>query len=144
MNNITKFVLSGLVAFGARELYKLYQIGEEIIYTPVGVSFSSGLLKVKMKLENPIDKSLKMRGIDGKISTGGKLLGTFSSAPFVIKSGVSYFNLDFKVNPINAGMQLISALINKSTPPLDLSINKKIPVLTLNEKFTIDPKKLSV
>ena len=124
------------------KLYQLYKLGEEITYTPVGFNYVNGNIEVKMKLDNPVATSLKMRGVDGKLYTGSTILGTFSSAPFEIKEGVSYFTLVFKVDAINTSAQLITALIFKTIPVLTMEIIKKIPYISIKETFDLNPAKL--
>ena len=142
MNTNIKIAIGLGLAYGGNKLYQLYKLGEEITYTPVGFNYVNGNIEVKMKLDNPIATSLKMRGVDGKLYTGSTILGTFSSAPFEIKEGVSYFTLVFKVDAINTSAQLITALIFKTIPVLTMEIIKKIPYISIKETFDLNPAKL--
>jgi hypothetical protein len=142
VNNIIKISLGAAGGYAIYKLYKLYQLGEKITYTPVGFNYTKGNIEVKMRLDNPINTSLKMRGVDGKLYTGSTILGTFSSAPFLISEGVSYFTLVFKVDAINAGTQLLQALIFKTIPTITMDIIKKIPFISLTETFDLNPAKL--
>lgn len=142
MNTNIKIAIGLGLAYGGYKLYQLYKLGEEITYTPVGFNYVNGNIEVKMKLDNPIATSLKMRGVDGKLYTGSTILGTFSSAPFEIKEGLSYFTLVFKVDAINTSAQLITALIFKTIPVLTMEIIKKIPFISVKETFDLNPAKL--
>lgn len=142
MNNAIKITLGAAGAYAIYKLYQLYQLGEQITYTPVGFNYSNGNIEVKMRLDNPIATSLKMRGVDGKLYTGSTILGTFSSAPFEIKEGVSYFTLVFKVDAINTSAQLLTALIFKTIPTITMQIVKKIPYISIKETFDLNPAKL--
>lgn len=142
MNTNIKIAIGLGLAYGGYKLYQLYKLGEEIRYTPVGFNYVNGNIEVKMQLDNPIATSLKMRGVDGKLYTGNTILGTFSSAPFEIKEGVSYFTLVFKVDAINTSAQLITALIFKTIPVLTMEIIKKIPFISIKETFDLNPAKL--
>ena len=143
MNTNLKIAIGLGLAYGGYKLYQLYQLGEKIQYTPVGFNYVNGNIEVKMRLDNPINTSLKMRGIDGKIYTGNTILGTFSSAPFVINEGVSYFTLVFKVDAINSATQLLQSLIFKTIPTITMEIVKKIPFVSMKETFDLNPAKLS-
>ena len=143
MNNNIKIAIGLGLAYGGYKLYKLYQLGEEITYTPVAFNYTMGNIEVKMRLDNPINTSLKMRGVDGKLYTGNTILGTFSSAPFEISEGVSYFTLVFKVDAINTSAQLLQALIFKTIPVITMDIIKKIPFISIKETFDLNPAKLS-
>ena len=63
-------------AFVAYRLYKLYELGNNIIYKPVGVSFKRGatindfVIRVKMEILNPANTIVKLRGIDGQLRVG--------------------------------------------------------------------------
>lgn len=143
MNTNIKIAIGLGLAYGGYKLYQLYQLGEQITYTPVGFNYSKGNIEVKMRLDNPINTSLKMRGVDGKLYTGSTILGTFSSAPFEISEGVSYFTLVFKVDAINTSAQLLTALIFKTIPVITMDIIKKIPFISIKETFDLNPAKLS-
>lgn len=142
MNTTIKITLGAAGAYAVYKLYQLYQLGEQIQYTPVGFNYSNGNIEVKMRLDNPVATSLKMRGVDGKIYTGNTILGTFTSAPFIIKEGVSYFTLVFKVDAINSSAQLLQALIFKTIPTITMDIVKKIPFISMKETFDLNPAKL--
>lgn len=133
--------LAGLGYIGYR-LYKLYQLSQYITYTPVGFDYKNGAIVVKMKIENPINTTLSMRGLVGKIQTkAGNIIATYKAPAFKINEGVSYFELNFKVNLLNAGTELITALINKTTPPLDMTLVKQLPFgMSQTDVITIEPK----
>ena len=142
MNTTFKIAIAGAVGYAAYKLYNLYQLGEKIIYTPVGFNYNKGNIEVKMQLDNPVNQSLKMKGIDGKIYTADKILGTFTSAPFEIKQGISYFTLVFKVDVVIVSSQIIQALIFKTIPTITMDIIKKTPFANLKETFNLNPAKL--
>ena len=119
-------VVGGFVGY---KLYKIYQLSQYITYTPVAFDYKNGNIVVKMKLDNPINTTLNMRGVLGKIQTkDGNIISTFKSGAFKINEGVSYFNLNFKVNVFNAGTELVTALINKTFPALDMVLTKQLPL----------------
>ena len=144
MKTSTKVIIgSGLVlGFVGYRLYKLYQLSQYITYTPVGLDYKNGNIVVKMKLDNPVDITLPMRGVLGKIQTkSGNIIATYKAPAFTINKGVSYFNLNFKVNVLNAGTELITALINKTFPALDMVLTKQLPFgLNQTEVITIESK----
>jgi len=142
VNTNIKIAIGLGLAYGGYKLYKIYQLGEEITYTPVAFNYTMGNIEVKMRLDNPINTSLKMRGVDGKLYTGSTILGTFSSKPFEISEGVSYFTLVFKVDAINSSAQLLTALIFKTIPVITMDIIKKIPFISIKETFDLNPAKL--
>jgi hypothetical protein len=142
VNTYYKIAIGLVAGYGGYKLYQLYQLGEKIQYTPVGFNYSNGVIQVKMKLDNPIATTLKMRGVDGKLYTGNTILGTFASGPFEIKQGVSYFTLDFKIDALNSATQLLTSLIFKTIPTLTMQVVKKIPFISLKETFEINPAKL--
>ena len=94
-------------AFVAYRMYKLYELGENVIYKPVGIKFIRGgsindfIIRIKMELLNPTNTRVKMRGIDGKLLVNNQVIGSFASIPFEIKGGISYFDLDFQINAQN-------------------------------------------
>ena len=144
MKTSTKVIIgSGLVlGFVGYKLYKLYQLSNYITYTPVGLDYKNGNIVVKMKLDNPVNTTLPMRGVLGKIQTkSGNIIATYKAPAFKINKGVSYFNLNFKVNVLNAGTELITALINKTFPALDMVLVKQLPFgLNQTEVITIESK----
>jgi hypothetical protein len=142
VNTNIKIAIGLGLAYGGYKLYQLYQLGEQITYTPVAFNYTMGNIEVKMRLDNPINTSLKMRGVDGKLYTGSTILGTFSSKPFEISEGVSYFTLVFKVDAINTSAQLLTALIFKTIPVITMDIIKKIPFISIKETFDLNPAKL--
>lgn len=142
MNNIIKIAIGGAVGYSAYKLYKLYKLSEKIIYTPVGFNYVGGNIEIKMRLNNPINQSLKMKGIDGKIYTGNTILGTFTSDPFEIKEGISYFTLKFKVDFVSLSAQLINSLIFKTVPVITMDIIKKTSFARIKETFDLNPAKL--
>jgi hypothetical protein len=147
--DVMKFNLKTILAWGgafvAYRLYKLYELGENIIYKPVGVSFTRGksindfVVRVKMELLNPTKTTLPMRGIDGKLKIKDQIVGTFASAPFTIKAGISYFFLDFKIVPDTTGVQIITAILKKQVPVFIVDMNKRLPYFSINEVFAINP-----
>jgi len=142
VNKYYKIGLGLAIGYGGYKLYQLYQLGEKITYTPVGFNYSNGVIQIKMKLDNPIATTLKMRSVDGKLYTGNTILGTFASGPFEIKEGISYFTLDFKIDALNSATQLLTSLIFKTIPTLTMQVVKKIPLISIKETFEINPSKL--
>lgn len=142
MNNYIKIGIAGALGYGAYKLYKIYRLSEEITYTPVGFKYNAGTIEVKMRLDNPVSQSLKMRGIDGKLYTANNVIGTFTSGPFQITEGVSYFTLAFKTNVISLSAELITALIFKTIPTMTMDIVKKTPFISTKETIVLNPQKL--
>ena len=147
MKTSTKVLIgSGFVlGFVGYKLYKLYELSNYISYTPIGFNYSNGMIQIKMKIDNPTNTSLKMRGIIGKIeTTSNNIIATYKAPAFTITSGVSYFTLNFKVNVLNAGTELITALINKTTPALNMVLTKQLPFgFNQTDIITIQPKSLA-
>lgn len=132
-------------AFVAYRMYKLYELGENVIYKPVGIKFIRGgsindfIIRIKMELLNPTNTRVKMRGIDGKLLVNNQVIGSFASIPFEIKGGISYFDLDFQINAQNAGVTLVQALLKKNLPVFVVDMNKRMLFFSINEKFAINP-----
>lgn len=149
MDKRLKNVLQLGGAFVAYRMYKLYELGENVIYKPVGIKFIRGgsindfIIRIKMELLNPTNTRVKMRGIDGKLLVNNQVIGSFASIPFEIKAGLSYFDLDFQVNARNVGVQLVQALVKKTLPMFFVNINKRMLFFSINEKFVINPNTIS-
>lgn len=132
-------------AFVAYRMYKLYELGENVIYKPVGIKFIRGgsvndfIIRIKMELLNPTNTRVKMRGIDGRLLVNNQVIGSFASIPFEIKGGISYFDLDFQINAQNAGVTLVQALLKKNLPVFVVDMNKRMLFFSINEKFAINP-----
>lgn len=132
-------------AFVAYRMYKLYELGENVIYKPVGIKFIRGgsindfIVRIKMELLNPTNTRVKMRGIDGRLLVNNQVIGSFASIPFTIKGGLSYFDLDFQINAQNAGVTLVQALLKKNLPVFVVDMNKRMLFFSINEKFAINP-----
>ncbi len=132
-------------AFVAYRMYKLYELGENVIYKPVGIKFIRGgsindfVVRIKMELLNPTNTRVKMRGIDGKLLVNNQVIGSFASIPFEIKGGISYFDLDFQINAQNTGVTLVQALLKKTLPVFVVDMNKRMLFFSINEKFAINP-----
>jgi hypothetical protein len=145
MNKTLKNILTLGGAFVAYRFYKLYELGDNVIYKPVGIKFIRGgtindfIIRVKMELLNPTRTIVKMRGIDGRLIVNNQVIGSFASIPFEIKGGLSYFDLDFKVNAENAGVQFVQALLKKTLPVFVVDMNKRLLFFSINEKFAINP-----
>jgi hypothetical protein len=132
-------------AFVAYRMYKLYELGENVIYKPVGIKFIRGgsindfIIRIKMELLNPTNTRVKMRGIDGRLLVNNQVIGSFASIPFEIKGGISYFDLDFQINAQNTGVTLVQALLKKTLPVFVVDMNKRMLFFSINEKFAINP-----
>ena len=132
-------------AFVAYRMYKLYELGENVIYKPVGIKFIRGgsindfIIRIKMELLNPTNTRVKMRGIDGKLLVNNQVIGSFASIPFEIKGGISYFDLDFQINAQNTGVTIVQALLKKTLPVFVVDMNKRMLFFSINEKFAINP-----
>jgi len=145
MDKGIKNILTIAGAYLAIRLYKLYQLGESVIYKPVGVEFIRGaslndfVVRVKMELLNPTNTTLPMRGVDGTIAVGNSIIGSFASAPFVIQAGINHFFLDFKVDPKTTGATLVRLIAQNKKPIFNITLNKKMSLFSMTEKFTINP-----
>jgi hypothetical protein len=132
-------------AFVAYRMYKLYELGENVIYKPVGIKFIRGgsindfIIRIKMELLNPTNTRVKMRGIDGRLLVNNQVIGSFASIPFEIKGGISYFDLDFQINAQNTGVTLVQSLLKKTLPVFVVDMNKRMLFFSINEKFAINP-----
>jgi hypothetical protein len=150
MNKIVKNVLLWGGAFAAYRFYKLYEMGNSIIYKPVGIKFKRGatlndlVIQIKMELLNPTKTSVSMRGIDGELITKGQTIGFFNTGAFQINAGISHFNMDFKVDFFTIGAELIQAIISKKVPSLNVKMKIKIPFFTIPQNFTINPNSLPI
>ena len=145
MDKRLKSILQLGGAFVAYRMYKLYELGENVIYKPVGIKFIRGgsindfIVRIKMELLNPTNTRVKMRGVDGKLIVNNQVIGSFASIPFTIKGGLSYFDLDFKIDAQNVGINLIQALLKKTLPVFIVDMNKRLLFFSINEKFAINP-----
>lgn len=145
MDKRLKSILQLGGAFVAYRMYKLYELGENVIYKPVGIKFIRGgsindfIVRIKMELLNPTNTSVKMRGVDGRLIVNNQVIGSFASIPFTIKGGISYFDLDFKIDAQNVGINLIQALLKKTLPVFIVDMNKRLLFFSINEKFAINP-----
>lgn len=132
-------------AFVAYRFYKLYELSTSIIYKPVGLSFVRGktindfIVRVKVEILNPQNTILELRGIDGTLILHNQVVGTFTSDRFKIAGGLNYFYLDFKVNAISVGAELIAAILNKKVPVLWVNMNIKLPFFSVKQKFAVNP-----
>jgi hypothetical protein len=137
------YLTLGGIYLGYR-LYKLYQLGENVTYTPIGVSFVRGktivdsVLRVRMRLDNPTNASVNMKGVDGTISVGSDVVGAFASKPFIIKQGENFFDLDFKILPNSAGTIFLQSVINKKAPVFSVTLNKRTQFITTSETFDLN------
>lgn len=144
MNKIVKNALLWGGAFVAYRFYKLYEMGNAIIYKPVGIKFKRGatlndlVIQIKMELLNPTKTIVTMRGIDGELIIKGQTIGFFSAGAFKIDAGISHFNMDFKVDFFKVGAELIQAIVSKKTPVLDVKLKIKLPFFTIPQRFTIN------
>jgi len=140
MNNALKV---GLAVGGGYLIYKgyqLYRLSNEIKYTPVSLNYARGVIQVKMKLDNPADITLKMKGVDGTIfvKDPSNIIAMFTSDAFTIQRGTSFFTLNFKLDVANAGMQLVNLLISKNIPDLKMTLNKRLEFMTQSETFNLN------
>ena len=145
MDKRIKNVLIWGGAFLAYRLVKLYEIGENVIYKPVGISFTRGatindfVVRVKMELLNPTNTIVNMKGIDGKLIVENQTIGSFSSPPFQIKGGLNYFFLDFRIDPNTIGVNLIQSILKKKIPLFIVEINKRLQFFSIKERFALNP-----
>lgn len=139
MNNALKIGLAVGGGYAIYKGYQLYRLSNEIKYTPVGLEYAKGVIKIKMKLENPADITLKMKGIDGAIfiENPSNTIAKFTSDAFTIERGTSYFTLNFKIDMATAGLQLITLLISKNVPNLKMTLTKKLQFMTQSETFDL-------
>jgi hypothetical protein len=146
MNKAIRNGLLWLGAFTAYRLYKLYELGESVIYKPVGVSFRRGatlndfVIRVKIEVLNVQKTIVKMRGIDGELIVKGQTVGTFYAGAFEIRPGLNYLFMDFKVDPKAVGAELIQAIIAKKTPVLYVRMNQHLPFFSVTDTFAVNPE----
>lgn len=144
---LTLAVIGGLGYVGYR-LFKINELANMISYKPSGVpklvKKGSGFVLVQpMVLDNPTRTSLKMKGVDGVLRQGAKVLGTFSSGPFEIKSGRNYFNLEFTLDGLATFTAIAQAIASGKGLSLDVDLNKRTAALiTQRSTFTINTKDL--
>jgi hypothetical protein len=146
MNKYIKGSLGLIGALIVYRFYKLYELGESIIYKPVGLSFTRGktlndfVIRIKMELLNPTKTVLDIRGVDGVLSVADNILSTFITPPFKIKSGISYFFLNFKVKQENIGVEIVKAILSKKIPVFSVKYTQKLPYFSISSKFDVNPK----
>jgi len=146
MNKQLKNILLFAGAAVAYRFYKLYELGESIIYKPVGVKLIRGAtmsklsVEVKLELLNTTQTTLQMRGVDGKMYVNEILVGSYSSDKFLIRPGLSYVPITFQIDPVTTGVQIVSALAKKQNPQIKILLRKKLPFFTLSETFPINPQ----
>lgn len=138
MNKTTKVILGLSLSYGAYKLAQLYSMSEKISYLPVGFKYKNGVIEIKMQITNPVDVSLNMRGLEGRIYTQGQTLGTYSAGPFTINKGYSYFTMYFKVDPTNVSTTLLTAIISGKVPVFTVDLIKKLPLISVSETFNIN------
>ena len=135
-----------LIGGGAYLLYYIYNIkklGDAVTYTPIGVDFMRGTgfsdfaIRVKFKLQNPTKTSVNMKSVDGTISVGSDVVGTFKSKPFTINVGDSYFDMDFRLVPTTAATIFFQSIANKKAPKFSVTLNKRLYFATTTETFDI-------
>jgi hypothetical protein len=137
-----KIAIGLALGYAGYKIYNLLQLSKRITYVPVGFNYANGNIEIKMQLNNPVNQTLKMKGIDGKIYTADKILSTFTSDPFEIKKGISYFTLKFKIDIAKVSAELIQALIFKTIPLLKMDLIKKTIFAPIKETFDLNPAKL--
>jgi len=128
MNAGVKIALAAAASFGLYKLYQLYRMSELIKYTPVDFKYSDGAINVKMRLDNPTNTRLSMKGLKGYIQTAdGNIIATYGSGPFEINSGQSFFTIAFKISNVNAIMETLNTLLVKGTPDFKVVLTKMLP-----------------
>ncbi len=131
-------IVAGL-GFVTYKLYKLWQMSNLIKYTPVDYKYEGGFINVKMRLDNPTNTTLSMRGLKGYIQTAdGNIIATYGSGPFEINAGQSFFNIAFKIDNVNAIMEALNSLLVKGTPDFSIVLTKMLPKgINISETFNI-------
>lgn len=132
-------------AFVAYRLYKLYEVGEAVIYKPVAVRFKRGkalndfVISVKVEVMNPQKTTVQLRGIDGEMIIEGQIVGYFNSGKSQISPGLNYMWLDFRVTPAVVS-SLIQAVVAKKVPVLFVKMTTKLPFFSVTETFAVNPQ----
>lgn len=147
MNYSTKQIVKNALlwggAFVAYRLYKLWEVSDSVVYKPVGVTFvrnktvNDFIIRVKIELLNPTKTTVKTSGLDGKLIVASQPIASFVSNPFDILPGLSYFDLDFKVDAKYIGTAIIKAIQDAKTPVLNVVMNVKLPYFNVTEKFSV-------
>jgi hypothetical protein len=133
-------------AFVAYRLYKLYELGDSVVYKPVAVQFRRGgtindfVVRVKMELMNPGNTAVSVRRVSGRLITGNQTVGYFASNPFTINPGLNYFFMDFRIDAKNVGAPLVRAIIEKKMPVLYVEMTTALPFFSTTETFAINPE----
>jgi hypothetical protein len=147
MNKWWKNALAISGAFVVYKFYKLYELGESVVYEPYKYSLRySGTntpdLVVKMKLFNPTGTSVSMRGVDGILKTAkGEVLSTFFSPPFIVKPGEQFYDLIFTINSPQMKSWFNKFFVS-SKQPLTLIVKKKLPFFTTTDESQINIQSL--
>jgi hypothetical protein len=132
-------------AFVAYRLYKLYEVGEGVIYKPVAVRFKRGktlndfVISVKVEIMNPQKTTVYLRGIDGELVVDGQIIGYFNSGKSQINPGLNYMWLDFRVSPAVVAT-LIQAIVAKKVPVLFVRMTTKLPYFSVTDTFAVNPQ----
>lgn len=132
-------------AFVAYRLYKLYEVGEGVIYKPVAVRFKRGktlndfVISVKVEIMNPQKTTVYLRGIDGELVVNDQIIGYFNSGKSQINPGLNYMWLDFRVSPAVVAT-LIQAIVAKKVPVLFVRMTTKLPYFSVTDTFAVNPQ----
>ena len=132
-------------AFVAYRLYKLYEVGEGVIYKPVAVRFKRGknlndfVISVKVEIMNPQKTIVYLRGIDGELVVNDQIIGYFNSGKSQINPGLNYMWLDFRVAPAVVAT-LIQAIVAKKVPVLFVRMTTKLPFFSVTDTFAVNPQ----
>lgn len=144
---LTLAVLGGLGYVGYR-LFKINELANMVSYKPSGIpqlrKRGDGFVLVQpMTIDNPTSTTLKMRGVDGVLRQGAKVLGTFSSGPFIIKSGRTSFNMEFTLDGLATFTAIAQAVASGRGLTLDVDLNKRTAnLITQRSTFRINTKDL--
>lgn len=144
---LTLAILGG-VGFVGYRLFKINELANMISYKPSGIPKlirkGSGFVLVQpMTIDNPTNTTLKMKSVDGVLRQGAKVLGTFSSGPFVIKTGRTSFNLEFTLDGLATFTAIAQAVASGKGLTLDVDLNKRTAALiTQRSTMRINTKDL--
>jgi hypothetical protein len=146
MNKWWKNALAVSGAFIVYKFYKLYELGESVVYEPYKyrLQYSGGNtpnLVVTMKLFNPTSTAVNMRSVFGEISVDGNVLSSYDSGAFTIKPGTQYFDLVFSIQT-PAAKQYFNSFFANSNRPLKVVVKKRLPFFTTTDEYLINVKSL--
>lgn len=150
MNWSWKKVVPLAGAFVAYRLWKLYELGNAVQWSVAKVDFvrpvyvtdalNQFIIRVKFKINNPTNTSVKMRMITGEMQYANVKIGTFKMDAFELKGGEQFVDGDFIVQNKAVIASLVDAIAARKYPVINVTIKKYLPFFSTTEVFDINVK----